>query len=105
MMNIQFLLSLVCTNTDFDLILIGPGRKRTQYPVPKREYDAIIAVPLFDDYRVMNAVHGWRDKEYPEKGFKPFGNFQGTVMELGRKHTNAVEDHQNQQVGAEEKNQ
>ena len=50
-------------------------------------------------------MHGRRDKERPEDGFKPFWNLQTAVVELGTKDDTAFKDQYTQKTRTQEKNE
>jgi hypothetical protein len=92
-MKIQFFRLLICADAYTYFLLIHIGKQRAHEPVPERKYCAVIRISLPDYNRVMYPVHGWRDKQNPEDGFKPIGDSDAAVMKLRAQYKRAFKYH------------
>ncbi len=102
---IQFFLFRISSHPDPDMILVCLDQKGSQYTIPERKENPVVGIPLFYFYRVVNPVHGWRDKQNPQKGFKPPGEFQAAVMELCCSHHSDFKYQYPRKIGSDKKNE
>jgi hypothetical protein len=82
---IQFIRLGVCTYTNAYLFLVHIGKKGAQDSIPDGKNGTIICVPFFYDHGMVYPMHGRGYKKDPPQCFKPFGNRETAVMELGTK--------------------
>lgn len=101
----QLIRLLVGPYADAYSALIHIGQKRTKPPVPGRKNRAVIGVALLQNDRVVNPVHGWRDKKHPEHRLKPLGHPQAAMMELGEQDKNTFEDQHAHETRSQKKDE
>lgn len=105
MMKVQLLRLLVGAHTDKEPLLIYTGQQRAKPPVPGRKDRTVVGIPLFYDNRVVDPMHGWRNKQNPENRLKPSGHLQATVMELGAQDQGTLKDQHPKRTGPEKKDE
>ena len=103
MVKIQLVRLLVGTHTNAEFLLIDISQKRSKPSVPGGKDRAVVGIPLFYNDRVVNPVHGWRNKQNPKNRLKPSGHLQAAVMKLGTKDQHALKDQHAKRTGPEKK--